>query len=82
MTMNLNLTTDAKITWCPGCPNSAILVAFRQAITEMVEAGEMELHNVAAVAGIGCGPKIADYLNMNTLITLHGREIPTMTGVK
>ncbi len=80
--MSLDLTTNAKITWCPGCTNSAILVAFRKAVTEMVEAGEVEIHNVVALSGIGCGSKITDYLNMNTFTSLHGREIPTMTGVK
>lgn len=80
--MSTELTTNAKITWCPGCPNSAILVAFRKALTELVESGEVEHHNTAAVAGIGCGPKIADYINVNSIITLHGRELPTMTGMK
>ena len=34
------LSTKAKITWCPGCPNSQILVAFRQAVIEMVAGDE------------------------------------------
>lgn len=78
----LDLATDIKITWCPGCPNSQILVAFRQAVSEMVEAGEVELHNVVAGAGVGCHGKISDYLRVNTFNSLHGRIVPTLTGIK
>jgi len=80
--MALDLTTDTKITWCPGCPNSQILVSFRQAVTEMVEGGELELHNVVAGAGVGCHGKISDYLEVNTFNSLHGRIVPTLTGIK
>ena len=80
--MSLDLTTDIKITWCPGCPNSQILVAFRQAVTEMVEGGETKLHDIVAGAGVGCHGKISDYLEVNTFNSLHGRVVPTMTGVK
>jgi 2-oxoglutarate ferredoxin oxidoreductase subunit beta len=80
--MALDLTTDIKVTWCPGCPNSQILVAFRQAVTELVESGETQLHNLVAGAGVGCHGKISDYLEVNTFNSLHGRVIPTMTGVK
>ncbi len=80
--MAIDLTTDAEVTWCPGCPNSQILVAFRQAVTEFVEAGEMELHNIVAGAGVGCHGKISDYLEVNTFNSLHGRIVPTLTGIK
>jgi 2-oxoglutarate ferredoxin oxidoreductase subunit beta len=80
--MELNLATKAKITWCPGCPDNAILVAFRQAITELVGDGKLKPENAVAMSGIGCHGKITDYLNMNTFTSLHGRSIPTMTGAK
>jgi 2-oxoglutarate ferredoxin oxidoreductase subunit beta len=80
--MALNLATETKITWCPGCPNSQILVSFRQAVTEMVENGEFELHNLVAGAGVGCHGKISDYLYVNTFNSLHGRIIPSLTGIK
>ncbi|MEK7634983.1 MAG: thiamine pyrophosphate-dependent enzyme [Patescibacteria group bacterium] len=78
----LNLSTKAKITWCPGCPNSQILVAFRKAVTEMVENGSLKIENLVAFAGIGCHGKISDYINVNTFTSLHGRLIPAMTGSK
>ena len=80
--MELNLATKAKITWCPGCPNSQILVSFRQAVTEMVQNGELRIENLVAFAGIGCHGKISDYLNINTFTSLHGRLVPSMTGAK
>ena len=80
--MPLNLSTKAKITWCPGCPNSQILVAFRQAIESLVADGSLKIENLVAGAGIGCHGKISDYLNVNTFTALHGRVIPAMTGIK
>jgi len=80
--MDVNLSTKAKITWCPGCPNGGILVAFRQAITDLVNDGKLKTENIVALGGIGCHGKITDYLNLNTFTSLHGRVIPTMEGVK
>lgn len=80
--MALDLATKAKITWCPGCPNGAILVAFREALNDLVNDGKLKFENTVAVAGIGCHGKITDYLNMNTFTSLHGRLIPNMEGMK
>lgn len=80
--MELKLSTSERITWCPGCPNGAILVAFRQAVQGMIEAGKLKKENLVALSGIGCHGKITDYLNLNSFTSLHGRVIPTMTGVK
>jgi 2-oxoglutarate/2-oxoacid ferredoxin oxidoreductase subunit beta len=80
--MENNLQTKAKITWCPGCPNNQILVAFRQAIGELVDGGKLKIENLAAFAGIGCHGKISDYINVNTFTSLHGRLVPAMTGAK
>jgi hypothetical protein len=68
----LNLQTPSKITWCPGCPNSAILVAFRQLVSEMVSAGKVLPENIVVGSGIGCHGKITDYLNLNSFTSLHG----------
>jgi len=80
--MKLNLSTTAKITWCPGCPNSQILVAMRQAIQGLNDAGTLKIENLVACVGIGCHGKISDYLNVNSFTSLHGRVIPAMTGMK
>jgi 2-oxoglutarate/2-oxoacid ferredoxin oxidoreductase subunit beta len=78
----LNLSTTAKITWCPGCPNSQILVAYRQAIEELANSRSLKIENIVACAGIGCHGKITDYLNLNSFTALHGRLVPAMTGMK
>jgi len=80
--MSMDLSTKAKITWCPGCPNSAILVAFRKAVSELIESGNFKIENLVAFAGIGCHGKISDYININSFTSLHGRLVPAMTGAK
>ena len=80
--MSINLSTNAKITWCPGCPNSQILVALRQTLEDMNSTGAINVDNVVACVGIGCHGKISDYLNLNSFTALHGRVIPAMTGIK
>lgn len=80
--MEKNLQTSAKITWCPGCPNSQILVAFRKVVADLVAEGKVRTENLAVFAGIGCHGKISDYLNLNSFTSLHGRLIPAMTGAK
>jgi 2-oxoglutarate ferredoxin oxidoreductase subunit beta len=57
-------------------------VAFRQAVEEFVASGKIEVHDLVACAGIGCHGKISDYINVNSFTSLHGRAIPTMTGIK
>ncbi len=80
--MSLDLSTEAEVTWCPGCPNSQILVAFRQAVEGLVNDGKVELHNIVAGSGVGCHGKISDYLDVSTFNSLHGRIVPTLTGIK
>jgi 2-oxoglutarate ferredoxin oxidoreductase subunit beta len=76
-----DLTLNTKNTWCLGCSNFGIDTAFKMAITELVEEGE-KLENFVVVTGIGCHAKIVDYLNLNSLYTLHGRPVPAATGIK
>jgi 2-oxoglutarate/2-oxoacid ferredoxin oxidoreductase subunit beta len=80
--MSLELNTKAINTWCPGCTNFMILAALKNAITELVTEGKIKKDNIVIGAGIGCHGKIVDYINVNSLISLHGRVVPTMTGVK
>jgi len=77
----INLNTKAQITWCPGCPNFAILEAVKKAISELIENG-IPRENFAFTCGIGCHAKIFDYLNLNSFYGLHGRCISTAQGIK
>jgi 2-oxoglutarate ferredoxin oxidoreductase subunit beta len=75
------LITDARNTWCPGCGNFTIQFALRNAIQKLVHEG-VALENIVLVTGIGCHAKMADYLNINSFYSIHGRTIPVATGIK
>lgn len=75
------LKTEAVNTWCPGCGNFGLKRALELAITELIEEN-FPKENFVIVTGIGCHGKIADYLNLNSFYSLHGRAIPVATGIK
>jgi len=77
----IQLDTEAKNTWCPGCGNFGIMSALKSSISSLVEGG-LKKENLVLVSGIGCGSKIIDYMNINTLSALHGRPIASAQGVK
>jgi len=75
------LITDAQNTWCPGCGNFSIQHTLKNVLSDMEKEGK-SLDDVVLVTGIGCHAKMADYLNINTFYTLHGRTIPVATDNK
>jgi 2-oxoglutarate ferredoxin oxidoreductase subunit beta len=79
--MSRTLITDAQNTWCPGCGNFTIQFALRNAIQNLVKEG-VPLETIVLVTGIGCHAKMADYLNINSFYSIHGRTIPVATGIK
>jgi len=79
--MTRNLITPAQNTWCPGCGNFAIQHTLKDILAGFEKEGR-SLDDVVLVSGIGCHAKIADYLNINSIYTLHGRTIPVATGIK
>jgi 2-oxoglutarate ferredoxin oxidoreductase subunit beta len=79
--MTRNLITPAQNTWCPGCGNFAIQHTLKDILAGLEKEGR-SLDDVVLVSGIGCHAKIADYLNINSVYTLHGRTIPVATGIK
>jgi len=76
-----NLGTYAQNTWCPGCGNFAILTAIKSVLNTLNDEG-LPLENVVLLSGIGCHAKIADYINVNSFYSLHGRVFPPATGIK
>lgn len=72
------LDTNCKNTWCPGCGDFGIMMAFKKAIEEL----KMDYDNLVIVSGIGCHAKIVDYLNLNSFYCLHGRAVTTAEGIK
>jgi len=77
----VDLRTEKKITWCPGCPDHVILESSRRAILSLMKQG-YKREDFAMVCGVGCHGKIFDYLNISGVYGLHGRAIPTAIGVK
>jgi 2-oxoglutarate ferredoxin oxidoreductase subunit beta len=76
-----NLITPAQNTWCPGCGNFALQFTLKTLLEGLVQEGR-SLDDVVLVTGIGCHAKMADYLNINSFYSLHGRTIPAATGIK
>ncbi|MDD4409381.1 MAG: thiamine pyrophosphate-dependent enzyme [Candidatus Pacebacteria bacterium] len=77
----VNLETTCPNTWCPGCGDFGILMAFKQAIQEMIANGTPK-EDIVIVGDIGCSSKIADYLDLNSFIGLHGRSVSLAEGIK
>ncbi len=73
-----DLQTPKANTWCPGCGNFGILMAFKRAIVEL----GLERNQVLLVSGIGCHGKMVDYVNINGFHGIHGRVLPIATGIK
>lgn len=70
--------TDEKSWWCPGCGDFAVLAALQKALVNL----QINPHDVALIAGIGCSGKIGNYINCYNMHVVHGRALPTATGVK
>ncbi len=79
--MTRNLITPAQNTWCPGCGNFALQHTLKDLLAGLEKEGG-SLDDVVLVTGIGCHAKMADYLAINSVYTLHGRTIPVATGIK
>ena len=70
--------TSAETWWCPGCGDFGVLAALQRALAEL----NIEPHDVALIAGIGCSGKIGNYVNSYNLHVTHGRALPAAMGVK
>ncbi|MBO3841671.1 MAG: 2-oxoacid:ferredoxin oxidoreductase subunit beta [Candidatus Brockarchaeota archaeon] len=77
-----DFSTYARNTWCPGCGNFGIERAAKLAFAELVNEGKIRRENIVMVTGIGCHGKIADYINVNSFYSLHGRAIAPAIGIK
>ena len=79
--MPRTLITDTRNTWCPGCGHFTLQHTLKNLLVDREKQGK-SLDDVVLVSGIGCHAKIADYLNINSFYSLHGRAIPVATGIK
>ncbi len=76
------ISTEEKITWCPGCTNFSLLFSFKKAISELIDEGKIDKKKIVVVTGIGCHGKIHNYLNLSSINVLHGRVLPILYGIK
>ncbi|MBP6993713.1 2-oxoacid ferredoxin oxidoreductase [Candidatus Woesebacteria bacterium] len=65
-------------TWCPGCGNFGIIRAIRMALADQ----NLSSSDVFVAFDIGCSGNMNDFLNANSMHTLHGRAIPSAIGMK
>ncbi|GGP22017.1 2-oxoacid ferredoxin oxidoreductase subunit beta [Thermocladium modestius] len=70
--------TQEWVDWCPGCGNFGILNAEQMALAEL----GLDPKRTVIVSGIGCSGKIAHFVNVNGVHTLHGRAVAFATGIK
>ncbi len=78
----MNIGTDKKIQWCPGCGNYAIYSAFKNVVERNIESGKLIKENIVLISGIGCHGYITNYYDLNSFHPIHGRVPPLATGMK
>jgi 2-oxoglutarate ferredoxin oxidoreductase subunit beta len=74
----ISLTSNELNDWCPGCGDSGIVMAVKNAIAGV----GLDPHKTVIVSGIGCSSKLPHLVNVNGVHTLHGRPIPFAEGIK
>lgn len=70
--------TEVHNDWCPGCGDFGIVTALQMALAKL----QLQPHQVAVVSGIGCSGKTPHYVHSYGFHTLHGRVMPSVTGLK
>ncbi len=73
-----DLKTPKTNTWCPGCGNFGLLMAFKKALLEL----GIQREDAMLVSGIGCHGKMVNYVNINGFHGIHGRVLPLAAGIK
>ena len=70
--------TPTRPIWCAGCGDFGVLEALITALDEL----QVPVHDRMFIAGIGCSGSLQNYLSCYGYHALHGRVLPTATGVK
>lgn len=64
--------------WCPGCGDYGVLAAIYRACVIM----DLDLKSTVIVSGIGCSGRLPIFTKCYGFHGVHGRVLPTATGVK
>lgn len=78
MTSMSDLQTPNTPTWCPGCGNFPLWMAFKNACI----ANGWDNSNTTLVAGIGCHGHLVNFTRLTSIEGLHGRPLPLANGIK
>jgi 2-oxoglutarate ferredoxin oxidoreductase subunit beta len=74
----LSFRSKTLPSWCPGCGYFSIEEGLTWALKELGVANK----DAVVVSGIGCSSRFPFFVNTYGFHTLHGRALPTATGVK
>jgi 2-oxoglutarate ferredoxin oxidoreductase subunit beta len=64
--------------WCPGCGIGTVTAAF---LRVMIDLG-LKRESTVVVSGIGCSSRAANYMDLGTVHSIHGRALAVATGIK
>lgn len=78
MATEKDFTSTYSPTWCPGCGNFTIYPATKRALADL----GLEPHQVAMTFGIGCSSNGANFFNLYSFHSIHGRSLPVAVGIK
>jgi 2-oxoglutarate ferredoxin oxidoreductase subunit beta len=73
-----DVKSDVAPIWCPGCGDFGVLSAIYRAIVQL----DLDLKNTVIVSGIGCSGRLPIFTKCYGFHGVHGRVLPTATGVK
>ena len=64
--------------WCPGCGIGIVTGAFLRVLVDL----GLKRESTVVVSGIGCSSRAANYLDLGTVHSIHGRALAVATGIK
>jgi 2-oxoglutarate/2-oxoacid ferredoxin oxidoreductase subunit beta len=70
--------SETPVTWCPGCGDFSVLHATYKAFAELA----LDPAETVVVSGIGCSGRFPVFMSTYGFHGVHGRLLPTATGVK
>lgn len=73
-----NYKSTVPVTWCPGCGDFSVLHAIYKALGIL----NYKPHETAVISGIGCSGRTPIFTTCYGFHGVHGRVLPTATGVK
>ncbi len=70
--------SDLPPIWCPGCGDYGVLAACYKAFARL----DLDPDNTVVVSGIGCSSRFPGFVTTYGFHGVHGRALPTGTGIK